>query len=295
MELVSRVCPLCGVVDSEVFLLAKDYLVSSETFALVGCKACGFKYLNPMPKSLGVYYHSEAYISHTAQARSLMQRVYLIVRSYMLKVKMRMLKQNGFQSGCLLDYGCATGHFLNIANTYSDSVLGYEPEERAADQARSKGLRVLSNFEEVKALPSQGIACITLWHVLEHVPNLHQVLDVLVEKLPHGGMLVVAVPEYQSYDALYYKQYWAAWDLPRHVNHFDRDSMQALMAKKNLHLLNIRGLFFDAFYIALMSESHKGNKRFGFLKAMGVALWSNWLGFLGKKPYSSQVYFFRKR
>lgn len=210
-------CPICSATNLEVFLQTKDYFLSQEVFRIDRCLTCGFKFTNPRPEKedLSNYYKSEEYISHSNTNKGLSSRLYKLVRAFTLGQKERLISRH-VSRGTILDYGCGTGHFLSYCKSKGWQTIGFEPDPGASGIAMAQGIKVYSKESDL-IKPSSGYNAISLWHVLEHLPELKDTLSFLKEKLNQNGIFVVAVPNPESYDARYYGPYWAAYDLPRHL------------------------------------------------------------------------------
>jgi SAM-dependent methyltransferase len=292
-------CPICGNNNTEFYIKNFDYLVSKEEFYVVKCKKCGFLFTNPRPfeKELGNYYLSNDYISHTDSKRKLMDVVYHQVRKLMLKKKFTFIVSHlpsNVKSCRLMDYGCGTGEFLIHARSKKFDVLGVEPSINARNRAVAKGLDVVPNLDSLKE-KRQKIHVVTLWHVLEHIPDPKIILKELMTYLEKDGLIVVAVPEYLSFDSKFYKNEWAAWDLPRHLNHFDENTVTKLFQLFGFKLRAIYPLVFDSFYVSILSEKNKNGGYVGVARAFIIGLISNLKAKFGNSAYSSQVYVFSKQ
>ncbi len=205
----------------------------------------------------------------------------------------------------LLDYGCGTGEFVLHASKNGYAAAGYEPDHNAREMADKKGVRVFSSWEDLET-HGGSFDVITLWHVLEHIPNLQEVLQNLQDKLRKGGLMVIAVPMASSYDAQHYKEAWAAWDLPRHLYHFTPETLHRMLEVTDLQHVATYPMPFDAWYVALLSEQHKRRlahlrqNRAGrttpcqLLKAARTAIISNYRARKRKSPWSSQAFVWRK-
>ena len=270
--------------------IVKDFLVTGESFELINDATHKCLKTSPHPRveELGKYYESVAYISHTDADKGLVARMYQMVKKYSLSKKLRLITSLNSRPGKLLDVGAGTGSFLSLAKQYGWQVQGVEPNASARDLASSKDIDLLTDIE---SLAGQTYDVVTLWHVLEHIPDLKQTIVKLEELVRPGGNLIIAVPNYKSYDANYYKEFWAAYDVPRHLWHFSQDSMKAMFTPK-MTLTKILPLIFDSFYVSLLSEKYKSGIGFSF-KAMIVGLWSNILAWQSKE-YSSLIYCFKK-
>lgn len=274
--------------DFKVILKAKDHMVSGESFSIV--KRPGQNYLEtqPVPKSLDAYYESDAYLSHTDAKDSLFAKAYQFVKQITLKQKVRSIGNPNPGENKLLDFGAGTGDFLQFAKNKAWEVYGIEPNDQARNLAKEKGLNLFFSLEEFK---NDQFDVITLWHVLEHIPNLKECLRQLQTLLKPGGILVIAVPNYKSWDAKKYKGFWAAYDVPRHLWHFDRESMKHLLPK-SFKQTKTKPMWFDAFYVCLLSEEYKSGKT-NWLKGGLNGLRSN-LSACFTKEYSSVVYYYQK-
>ncbi len=287
-------CIICNSKSISTFLDCKDHFVTQTSFSISSCNDCGFCFTNPRPdvgESLK-YYDSNAYISHSKTSRGLVNRLFHFARSYTLKSKRRIL--NKYVSGKrLLDYGCGTGDFLGTMKNSGWSVIGIEPNELARNEAiNTHGLKI-HDEAEFHVLDNSSLDCISLWHVLEHVYPLEDRIAAFHDKLDADGTLIVALPNMNSYDAKRYGTYWAAYDVPRHIYHFNPHTIKALMSKHGFEHIKTKAMIFDSFYISLLSEKYKhGSNK--FFSAMILGLISNLAAFLGKRNYSSLIYIFKK-
>jgi 2-polyprenyl-3-methyl-5-hydroxy-6-metoxy-1,4-benzoquinol methylase len=287
-------CVVCGSTQFEPFLICKDYTVSQQSFKIVSCGGCGFKFTNPRPadSDIGNYYKSENYVSHTNTKKGIVNRLYHFVRNYTLSKKLSLLS-NYVSRGTMLDYGCGTGMFLSVCKDAGWNTLGMEPDSGARKLAADRNLPVYENKERLEPLIQDGsLNAITLWHVLEHVTDMESTLSFFKRKLSDKGVLIIAVPNYRSYDAQYYKEHWAAYDVPRHLHHFELNSIQSLLSNHGFSLSGTKPMKFDSFYVSLLSEKYKTGST-NLLWAFITGLRSN---LKAKTPadYSSVVYLFRK-
>lgn len=269
----------------------KDYFLSQETFSVA------WEENNEVGRTLGVdektlthYYESQHYASHQNKKKGFKGIMYNWVQQRMLRYKHKLIEPLMDPNGILLDYGCGVGDFIYYLSAKGLQVLGTEPYERAQNMARSRGLRVAADMD---AFSENHFAAITLWHVLEHIPNVEATLKKFSKALDDEGLLVLALPNPNAWDADHYKGYWAAWDVPRHLWHFSPKGIRKLLDKAGFECISTHPLPYDAFYVSLLSEGYKGN-RFPWLKAFKNGLYSN---YIGKKTgdYSSLIYIFRKR
>jgi SAM-dependent methyltransferase len=248
--------------------------VSQQQFTLVDCGGCGFRFTNPAPSAeeIGPYYLSDDYISHSNTRKGLVSRVYQWVRRRAIRQKANQLeRETGLRSGAILDVGCGTGEFLAEMKRRGWSTLGLEPSPAARTQAQQNHQLDVRPPTELFALGPQSFDVITLWHVLEHVHTLNEYVAQLHALLKPNGLLVVAVPNATSHDAQHYGPHWAAWDVPRHLYHFSKDSMTRLMARHGFAVATAELMPWDAYYVALLSEKYRtGRTRYW------AAFWAGW-------------------
>ncbi|MCP5064813.1 MAG: class I SAM-dependent methyltransferase [Ignavibacteriae bacterium] len=273
-----------------IYISVKDYSVSSEEFQLLINKEFGYLETSPQPSAekLPEYYKSEDYISHTDTKRNLFEKVYHVIRNISLKRKLKLI--NSFQSEDknLLDVGCGTGDFLHIAQQNNWTVSGVEPNEEARQIANSKTKNSVYNIEQISQFSKHSFDVISLWHVLEHLPNFKQQVTILKSLLKENGTLVIAVPNYKSYDAKYYKNFWAAFDVPRHLWHFSKGSISKLFSKENMKVVEMYPMKFDSFYVSLLSEKYKSGWM-NIFNAFRIGLSSN-IKAKRSGEYSSLIY-----
>lgn len=266
----------------------QDYLVSNEKFQLKPVdKYPGLLNTFPFPPAdqLSKYYESEDYISHSDDAKGLVSQLYYWVKNYNLKHKHKLITKasNGIN---VLDYGCGTGEFVRYLNTQNLNAIGFEPNPVAfkiASEKDKNNFYSTSDFFDEKKFD-----VITLWHVLEHIPNLFEELARLKNALNPNGKLFIAVPNYESFDAQYYQEYWAAYDVPRHLWHFNQISFSKIADEFGMVIESIHPMIFDSFYASLLSEKYKGSS-LGLLKAFGIGLISN-LKAMKNGQFSSLIY-----
>jgi len=277
------------------YLKCIDYTVSKKTFFLLQDLESELLITSPQPKSedLGAYYISDAYISHTDSTKSLFDKVYQVVKNYTIKKKVALISNCTRETKTILDIGCGTGDFLVACKKKHWNVIGVEPNEKAQSLAYEK-LNVIagSNFSIEKDISNintnNKFDVITMWHVLEHIPNLEEYIGQLKNLLKPNGTLLIAVPNYNSFDAKHYKQFWAAYDVPRHLWHFSKKAISFLFEKENMKVVKILPMKFDSYYVSLLSEKNKtGNSN--IIKAFLIGLKSN---ILARKnmEYSSLIY-----
>ena len=257
-EKMNNKCPWCESEKAQINLWLKDEFLTKEDFHICECLNCGLLYTMPRPdkEKIGAYYKSEAYYSHQENKKGFIPKVYERVKTINLKHKYR-LATSGMQPGKLLDIGCGVGDFLHTAEMHGWECIGVEPSEdaKAIAQKRMKGKIITS--EELKGFPDGAFDVITMWHVLEHVDDLKWQVAQLQRLVKPSGRVVIAVPNYKSYDGQYYKEHWAAYDVPRHLNHFNRITLSKIFKTSGLELVKMDKLKWDAYYISYLSEQYR--------------------------------------
>lgn len=251
-------CPWCNSENTKLYLKLKDEFLTKESFEIHECKACGLLFTETRPDSsqIGRYYASENYLSHQENKKGFIPRLYERVKSVNLKNKWKMSTE-GMAVGKILDIGCGVGDFLHTMESKGWETTGIEPSKEAQAIARKRMKAQLFSPEEIEQLQDQSFDLITMWHVLEHVEDLNNELTELKRLIKPNGRIVIALPNYKAYDAQYYKQYWGAYDVPRHLNHFNKKTITKIFNTKGLELKKTDKLVWDAYYISYLSEQYK--------------------------------------
>lgn len=269
----------------------KDFMVSMESFSLVFNENNLLYKTDPIPKDLQPYYDHKDYISHNDNGKDFFSRFYNVLRGINLKWKFRLVNKYNKHIESAFDFGCGTGAFLNLLKNKGIDISGLEINRSARVEAEKKLNQKILSPNELNT-DKNKYDLITLWHVLEHIEDFESVIQNLRSKLNNGGLLVIAVPNFNSFDAYWYKSYWAAYDTPRHINHFSRGTFCLISEKYNFDLIETKGMLFDSYFVSLLSEKYKKSK-LRWIKAIIIGTLSNLYGFV-KKDYSSQVYILQK-
>lgn len=282
--------PHLNTAKQDIYLSVKDYLISGERFSLLKNDALELLETFPQPSvdQMPKYYESDRYISHTDSKRGLLNSVYQVVKRYSLQKKMDLIEQGHAGQRSLLDIGAGTGDFLSVASKRGWEIKGVEINNEARALAKQKDMAL---YDSMSALEGEQFDVVTLWHVLEHLHDLPKSIDQISKFVKPGGTLVIAVPNYNSFDANYYGPFWAAYDVPRHLWHFSQGAMKKLFLP-NFSLVKIKPLIFDSFYVSLLSEKYVTGKKFS-LKAFWIGLRSN-LKAMSTNEYSSLIYIYTK-
>ncbi|MEO6668471.1 MAG: class I SAM-dependent methyltransferase [Ferruginibacter sp.] len=289
-------CPICKSLAIKPVLTAKDYTVTKEAFHVWNCENCTVMFTQDIPSQDQIvkYYQSENYISHSDTQKGFINKLYHRIRKTTLAQKRQLIKnETRLQTGTILDVGCGTGAFLNTMQHAGWKITGLEPDTAARERAQSLyNVQPLSSAK-IFELPQHTFDAVTAWHVMEHVHQLHEYVDQFNKILSERGRIFIAVPNFTSYDAVHYASHWAAYDVPRHLYHFSPKSMSVLMEMHGLKVEKMKPMWFDSFYVSMLSEQYK-NRKGNIVMAFIVGIISNLKTLFNKKKCSSVIYVVRK-
>lgn len=289
-------CPVCKNTSIQSAFSAKDHTVSKLMFVVYKCNDCEALFTQDIPSqdAIAAYYASENYISHSDTQKGFINKLYHLIRKRTLNSKKKLISsETGMKSGNILDVGCGTGAFLNTMQQADWKATGLEPDEATRLKAKLLHHIEVLPSNEIYKLPAVTYDAITLWHVLEHVHELHEYTEQLKNILKVSGKLFIAVPNYTSYDSKFYKENWAAYDVPRHLYHFSPKSMNILMEMHGLKVEKKIPMWFDAFYVSMLSEQYK-NGNGNIMNAIFTGLLSNFKTVFNKEKCSSVIYIVSK-
>ncbi|MNJ99302.1 Ubiquinone biosynthesis O-methyltransferase [compost metagenome] len=274
-----------------IYLKVKDHSVSGEEFELLMDEDLQLLKTHPQPalENLSGYYESDDYISHTDGKRSMFEKLYHTVKQKALRDKIKLVQNFNPAKGKLLDIGAGTGDFLVMAQKNGWNIKGLEPSPKAKAIAQAKGVSFANDLSEIE---DHSIDVITMWHVLEHVPDVEAQIAELKRIVRPEGTIIIAVPNYKSYDAQHYGIFWAAYDVPRHLWHFSKTSIKLLFAKQGMELIKILPMKFDSFYVSLLSEKYETGKM-NFIGGFLTGLKSN-IKAARNFEYSSHIYVIKR-
>ncbi|MFA8451274.1 MAG: methyltransferase domain-containing protein [Bacteroidales bacterium] len=288
-------CPICKSKKIDLWMQTQDFFLTGEDFQISICNECGFKFTNPRPdiKNLGGYYKSDAYISHSNSNKGLINGIYQFVRQYTLAKKYQQIT-NYKKSGKMLDIGCATGEFLNFHKDKGFEVVGVEPDQDARKQAEENYNIQVFDEEFLNQAEENSFDVISMWHVLEHVPDLELRVQQLSRLLKPDGLLIIAVPNINSWDAKKYGRHWAALDVPRHLYHFNQENIKQLFEQHSFELHKTKPMPFDSFYVSILSEKYKCTS-LQLIRAFVTGFVSNIKANAKGNEFSSLTYYFKKK
>lgn len=286
-------CPVCENTDYTNYSIVKDHMITKEDFHLSKCSNCEFIFTNPRPdkEHIGKYYQSDVYVSHSDTKKGIINKLYHSVRKKSLKNKVSIVKEYSPEAKTILDYGSGTGYFPEILKQYQYEVYAFEPDENARKQTKDK---IKDNvYDNIDELPDKKFDVITLWHVLEHIHDLNETIIKLTQKLKPKGTIIVAVPNHNAPERDYYKNEWAAYDVPRHLYHFTKNSIKELFKKHKYSLKDVLPMKYDSYYVSLLSEEYITGKK-SLFKAYKRGKASNKKA-KANNEYSSLIYILKKK
>ncbi len=294
LELLKN-CPVCQGEKYRFLLSCIDYTVSKETFDIVACENCAFEFTNPRPdqESIGRYYQSTEYISHSNTNKGIINKLYQTVRKQTLQRKLDLVISLEPAKGELLDIGCGTGAFLQVCKQAGWLTNGIETDEAA----RALAMQISNSPIEADLLTYQSFAqfnIITMWHVLEHIHRLDESIQKIKSLLKANGRLCIAVPNSKSHDAQKYQKYWAAYDVPRHLYHFSQTTIRQLFNRHALEVEQVLPMKYDAYYISMLSSKYKSGK-VKYLEAVWEGAQSNQWAAKNGNNYSSLIYIIKHK
>jgi 2-polyprenyl-3-methyl-5-hydroxy-6-metoxy-1,4-benzoquinol methylase len=210
--------------ERDTLFPASDY-ISGENFSVVHCRACGQVVTAPVPADIGKYYPAGYY--GDAQGRRFPAAMeWLQEKLYVWRARqvLRRLRQKNPR---VLDIGCGRGWLLNAFRQAGAEVTGTEFSDGACRFAREV-LKIpvkVGLLDELK-FPDASFDVVVMWHVLEHVSDPRPTLAEVARILRPGGLFMVAVPNFGSPEARLTQAGWFHLDVPRHLSHHTRESLE---------------------------------------------------------------------
>ncbi len=260
----------------------KDYIKSGDLFQLYKDNNSGIVWtFLDKNHNHEYYYSSEKYIPHK-EKKGFFGFLYLFVQKIMFRYKLKNLKNHINKNKIVLDYGSGDGRFAEYLNQLHIKTMTYDPLVNKLDKSEPNSYQTLEN----------QIDTLMMWHVIEHIPDLDSSIKAIYNSIKNKGSLVIAVPNIDSFDSKHYKECWAGFDVPRHLYHFNHESLINFIEKQGFIYNYRKPLIFDSFYVSILSEKNRNNP-FGTLNGLIIGLLSN-LFALFSTNYSSSFYVFTK-
>ena len=259
----------------------RDFIVSNEFFKLYKDSETGIVWTQVGKNHNHLsYYQSENYIPHSDK-KGLLGFLYRFSQRLMFVYKRIILMKPLKQSKSVLDYGAGDGKFAKYLEKSGKKIFTYDPLK--VNSSNNINLTQDTDFQADMLM---------MWHVLEHIPDLKKVFPKILERVNKKGFLVIAVPNRDCFDAKYYKNHWAAWDVPRHLYHFNHKSLLNFMSSYGLSFVFKRPLTLDSYYVSYLSEKYK-KAPFPLFSGFIIGFVSNCLAIFTSN-FSSSVYVFQK-
>ena len=284
-------CPVCSGKDIIPYINTKDFFFTQEVFSLTQCRGCNFVFTNPVPDNISKYYETTDYLSHNTGDNGLLGRLYSTLRNINIKRKYQLVsKYNSI--GNFLDIGCGTGELLSFFKRHDWNVTGIEPNSTAREFAKSNYSIDVFDENKLDELMPSSFDVISMWHVLEHIPDLHARLSQVSKLLKKDGTIFIALPNLDSPDSKKYRDYWSALDVPRHLYHFTQNTFEHLISNHNMKLVHAEPMKFDSYYVSMLSEKYLKNSLY-----LPAAIISGFMSNIKAKKdnsYSSMIFVVKK-
>jgi SAM-dependent methyltransferase len=288
-------CVICGNKNLQPGKEVKDYFCSGEVFRLFTCSVCELLTTTPQPSMQQIiqYYEAKDYLSHDTSSKSLKSFLYRVARRYAVRNKFLLISKYR-KHGSILDYGCGTGEFLNFFKNKNWETLGVEKNPNARNEAILNYKLDIYSPDQFDLPKETRFDVITFWHVLEHLYDPLELLMQLTNHLSDDGILLLALPNYKSWDAQKFDGNWAAYDVPRHLFHFSPVTVTELARQLKLDILEIHPMKLDAYYISLLSRSYQFGKT-NYLLAIYDGFRSNEMAKSRNLGFSSNIFILKRR
>ena len=214
----------------------KDYIKSGDLFQLYKDNNSGIVWTSLDKNHNHEYYYlSEKYIPHK-EKKGFFGFLYLFVQKIMFRYKLNNLKNHINKNKTVLDYGSGDGRFAKYLNQLHIKTMTYDPLVKKLDESEPHSYQT----------PENQVDTLMMWHVLEHIPDLESSIKAIYNSIKNNGSLVIAVPNIDSFDSKHYKQCWAGLDVPRHLYHFNHESLINFIEKQGFIYNYRKPLIFDS-------------------------------------------------
>ncbi|MBC8257126.1 MAG: class I SAM-dependent methyltransferase [Candidatus Marinimicrobia bacterium] len=279
-------CIVCGKNISTAYIEVSDRLSKSpELFQLVKCD-CNFVYLNPRPSqaNISTYYNSPEYDPHNNLKNNKLGKLYKLVQSVALRFKFRRIS-SFHKSGKILDVGGGNGEFAAFMALQGWKVVLQDKISKIDNLRDRENIIAVQNLEKIKK--DECFNVITLWHSLEHIHNIEELYSQINRLLKPDGILLIAIPNINAPEKPFFNNKWAPFDAPRHLYHFQLNTLNELCNRYKFEIVRKFSLFQDTPYNILLSLSE--NTPFQFLRGMLVFCYSIIVTILRGPEHSSSL------
>jgi len=286
-------CPVCSATNISRYTDTKDFFFTKEEFSITKCDTCGFVFTNPVPdpSEIGKYYETEKYLSHNSDKKGIISSIYSKVREQNLKNKYSLVS-NRIEKGKIMDIGCGTGELLSYFNKRGWETVGIEPSESAREYASKTHKLQVGGIDTLTKMKNADFDVVSMWHVLEHVYDLHDRMQTIYNLLKPNGIGFIALPMIDSPDSIKFGKYWAGLDVPRHLHHFSKNTFELLAKKNGFKTVAKYPMKFDSLYVSWLSYQAKG-KSLAFPLGVLQGILSN-LKADKNRNYSSMIFVIEK-
>jgi len=238
-------CPGCGAEPAAptVLLHGHDRLTGAPgEFSVLACPGCGLAFTEPRlrPEDFATYYPDSysAYEPNVSAKRSLGERLGDLQRQAVVRFgPYRQVWRR--RPGRVLDVGCGVGDLAALFARHNWSAAGIEPSTQAAEHARAAGVEAVTGTLADAPWPEGEFDAIIFNHSLEHIDDPAEAVAQAARLLKPGGLLAIAVPNFGSWHRRLFGSAWFQLDLPRHLQHFDRDSLAKLVEAADLKVVDV--------------------------------------------------------
>lgn len=218
-------CSYCNT-ESELYFRSRDYnrKITQAIFNHYRCPRCGLIFISPIPENIGEYYPQEYYFIPKSVD-------FLISNSAHEKYKVEII-QRYVKQGRLLEIGPSQGCFAYLAKKSGFEVETIEMNDRCSKFLNEvAGIPTVNSSDTCGALKTfKPFDVIAMWHVIEHLPNPWELLEIMSEKLNPGGILILAAPNPDAFQFHVLRRFWPHVDAPRHLMLIPTQSLVTKMA-----------------------------------------------------------------
>lgn len=218
----------CNLCDNNEYKLFKEI----DGYRLVKCKWCGLVYLNPRPtqQEISEEYSAEYHIERLLrQEPKTEDKIEEEIKKNIGRAE-EIVKQFG-NKGKLLDIGCSAGFFIACLKRYGWNVTGIDISEWASKFARERlGLKVFTGIVEDIQF-NEKFDVITMYHVLEHLPDPVGTSKRVSEIITDNGVLIVKGPNLASFDRTWHGKNWRGYSDQTHLYYFTPKTYQMVLEK----------------------------------------------------------------